>query len=38
MTVPILEGITVDTPLKVPESVVKRPHVDFKPAHDGIFG
>ncbi|KAI6774479.1 hypothetical protein HG531_001328 [Fusarium graminearum] len=38
MTVPILEGITVDTPLKVPESVVDRPHVDFKPAHDGIFG
>ncbi|KAL4731843.1 hypothetical protein ACLX1H_000836 [Fusarium chlamydosporum] len=38
MTVPILEGITEDTPLKVPESVVKRPHIDFKPAHDGIFG
>ncbi|KAI1070289.1 hypothetical protein LB507_010320 [Fusarium sp. FIESC RH6] len=38
MTVPILEGITEDTPLKIPEGVVERPHVDFKPAHDGIFG
>lgn len=38
MTVPILEGITEDTPLKIPEDLVERPHVDFKPAHDGVFG
>ncbi|RKK98266.1 hypothetical protein BFJ68_g13674 [Fusarium oxysporum] len=38
MSAPILEGITEDTPIKVPESVVDRPHVEFKPAHDGIFG
>ncbi|KAM0080832.1 hypothetical protein ACKRZS_007000 [Fusarium odoratissimum] len=38
MSAPILEGITEDTPIKVPESVVNRPHVEFKPAHDGIFG
>ncbi|KAJ0142805.1 Uncharacterized protein HZ326_14374 [Fusarium oxysporum f. sp. albedinis] len=38
MSAPILEGITEDTPIKVPESVLNRPHVEFKPAHDGIFG
>ncbi|KAG7404716.1 Laccase abr2 [Fusarium oxysporum f. sp. rapae] len=38
MSVPILEGITEETPIKIPESVVNRPHVEFKPAHDGIFG
>ncbi|KAI7762476.1 hypothetical protein LZL87_008822 [Fusarium oxysporum] len=38
MSVPILEGITEETPIKIPDSVVNRPHVEFKPAHDGIFG
>ncbi|KAM0268814.1 hypothetical protein ACHAPA_004744 [Fusarium lateritium] len=38
MSVPILEGITEETPIKIPQSVVARPHVEFQPAHDGIFG
>ncbi|KAM6529455.1 hypothetical protein FALCPG4_007591 [Fusarium falciforme] len=38
MTVPILEGITAENPLEIPEEVLGRPHVEFEPKNDGIFG
>ncbi|KZL70549.1 multicopper oxidase [Colletotrichum tofieldiae] len=38
MSAPILEGIMADDPAKFPESAVNRPHVDFEPKNDGVFG
>ncbi|RSL49529.1 hypothetical protein CEP54_012376 [Fusarium duplospermum] len=38
MTVPILEGITAKTPIEIPEEAFDRPHVEFEPKNDGIFG
>ncbi|GKT50103.1 multicopper oxidase GIP1 [Colletotrichum spaethianum] len=38
MSAPIMEGILPDDPVKFPESAVNRPHVDFEPKNDGVFG
>ncbi|KAI1871212.1 uncharacterized protein JN550_004657 [Neoarthrinium moseri] len=38
MSAPILEGITVDDPISVPSSAMHRPHVQFDPKNDGVFG
>jgi hypothetical protein len=38
MTVPILEGITTKDPIIVPEAAQDRPHIEFEPKNDGIFG
>ncbi|KAK2063681.1 Cupredoxin [Colletotrichum caudatum] len=38
MSAPIMEGIMPDDPVTLPESAVKRPHVDFEPKNDGVFG
>ncbi|RSL99250.1 hypothetical protein CDV31_012259 [Fusarium ambrosium] len=38
MTVPILEGITAENPIEIPEEALDRPHVEFEPKNDGIFG
>ncbi|KAJ4200830.1 hypothetical protein NW759_015806 [Fusarium solani] len=36
--IPILEGITAENPIEIPEEVLDRPHVEFEPKNDGIFG
>ncbi|RSL78079.1 hypothetical protein CEP51_008508 [Fusarium floridanum] len=38
MTVPILEGITAENPIEIPKEALDRPHVEFEPKNDGIFG
>ncbi|KAI6260084.1 hypothetical protein MCOR27_002778 [Pyricularia oryzae] len=38
MSAPILEGILPNDPAQFPESVAKRPHVEFEPKNDGVFG
>ncbi|GJC89099.1 multicopper oxidase GIP1 [Colletotrichum liriopes] len=38
MSAPIMEGTMADDPAKFPESAVNRPHVDFEPKNDGVFG
>lgn len=38
MSAPILEGITAEDPIEVPTSAMNRPHIDFEPKNDGVFG
>ncbi|ORY67546.1 Cupredoxin [Pseudomassariella vexata] len=38
MAAPILEGITPEDPLDAPAGALNRPHIEFKPKNDGIFG
>jgi hypothetical protein len=38
MSVPILEGLDAQNAVDVPEYAKARPHVEFKPANDGVFG
>ncbi|KXJ97248.1 Cupredoxin [Microdochium bolleyi] len=38
MSAPILEGVTVDNSISVPDSATRRPHVEFDPKNDGVFG
>ncbi|KAF3769411.1 Cupredoxin [Cryphonectria parasitica EP155] len=38
MSVPIIEGILPDDPANFPDSAVNRPHVNFEPKNDGVFG
>ncbi|KAJ0308825.1 hypothetical protein COL5a_006356 [Colletotrichum fioriniae] len=38
MSAPIMEGILSSDPAEFPESAVNRPHVEFEPKNDGVFG
>ncbi|KAK1659197.1 Cupredoxin [Colletotrichum godetiae] len=38
MSAPIMEGILSSDPAEFPESAINRPHVEFKPKNDGVFG
>ncbi|KAF6843606.1 multicopper oxidase [Colletotrichum musicola] len=38
MSAPIMEGILPDDPAQYPSSAVGRPHVEFEPKNDGVFG
>ncbi|TLS29909.1 hypothetical protein PpBr36_02207 [Pyricularia pennisetigena] len=38
MSAPILEGISPDDPAEFPEWVARRPHIEFEPKNDGVFG
>ncbi|KAF4780665.1 hypothetical protein HER10_EVM0000708 [Colletotrichum scovillei] len=38
MSAPIMEGILSSDPAEFPESAINRPHVDFEPKNDGVFG
>ncbi|KXH47725.1 hypothetical protein CSIM01_11675 [Colletotrichum simmondsii] len=38
MSAPIMEGILSSDPPEFPESAINRPHVDFEPKNDGVFG
>lgn len=38
MSVPILEGLTPEDFVSVPAYAADRPHVEFEPKNDGIFG
>ncbi|PSR79596.1 Cupredoxin [Coniella lustricola] len=38
MSAPILEGILPESPASFPMSAADRPHVDFQPKNDGVFG
>lgn len=35
---PILEGLDAENVLEIPEYAKSRPHVEFEPANDGVFG
>ncbi|TDZ14868.1 Laccase abr2 [Colletotrichum orbiculare MAFF 240422] len=38
MSAPIMEGILPNDPVDFPTSAVNRPHVEFEPKNDGVFG
>ncbi|KXH65544.1 hypothetical protein CSAL01_02943 [Colletotrichum salicis] len=38
MSAPIMEGILSSDPAEFPASAVNRPHVEFEPKNDGVFG
>ncbi|OHE99676.1 hypothetical protein CORC01_05034 [Colletotrichum orchidophilum] len=38
MSAPIMEGILSSDPVEFPESAINRPHVEFEPKNDGVFG
>ncbi|KAK1449474.1 hypothetical protein CMEL01_08789 [Colletotrichum melonis] len=38
MSAPIMEGILSSDPAEFPESAINRPHVEFEPKNDGVFG
>ncbi|KAG8161956.1 hypothetical protein KVR01_007721 [Diaporthe batatas] len=38
MSAPILEGLDAQNAVDIPEYAKARPHVEFKPANDGVFG
>ncbi|KAL0933699.1 multicopper oxidase [Colletotrichum truncatum] len=38
MSAPIMEGILPNDPAEFPSSAANRPHVEFEPKNDGVFG